>query len=747
MNADDQQLLAGDRRNPVEVAWEHPMSFDTAQADAATISSASTHTRASLLKRLILLGEWLLLLAAVAYIGGRALPKAWQRLNTDFPNYYVTARLLREGYSTNRVYEWIWIQRQKDRMGIGPADQPVVGFIPHTPFSALLMRPLTYWPPLAAKRIWIVCNLLLVAAVVSLLRSLTQLPWRGIALLTCLNFPLLRNLEYGQYYIVLLFLLTAALWLYVREKRFSAGMLIGVAAALKLFPALFLIYFLRKRDLRAGLGLMTGALVSVAASVWAFGPGLHRIYLTQVLPWALRGEANDPYNLRSGSLSSLLHRVLIYEPEWNPHPLTHAPAVFAVLHPLLQMLILVPVIYLITSRRDDWRQVEMEWSSFIVALLAISTLTAFYHFTLLLLPVSVMAAMFWQEGERLTLGLLLILYLGICFPKWPVAAAGGWRVFLSMPRLYLLLSLVVLCCVSLSRRRKEEGEHRTERWIWAAALCGVVVFQVATTLHHQRGVYESRAARLITSPEFDLSSEPLARADGQVAFITMRVDGYAEASLDSLGVHLRPNTADQLSHTAAAETSWIEEAGTRRQIVRSAPNEPASVELTNAENPVASPDGRWLAYLLTHSGKGELWIRPLQASHRADTQVTNANFDVEEMSFLPDGSLIFAASTADSPSALYMRTQDGSIHPLNVSDARYPAASPDGRWLVYSLLHRGAWNLWLQDLQSGATRRLTDADCNDIATTWQLDSKTIIYASDCGRALWSTELYRRNVVR
>ena len=720
------------------------MSFVTAQADAVTIPSAPTHARASFLKRLIVVGEWLLLLAAVAYIGGRALPKAWRRLNTDFPNYYVTARLLREGYSTNRIYEWIWIQRQKDRMGIGPADQPVVGFIPHTPFSALLMRPLTYWPPLAAKRIWIVCNLLLVAAVVLLLRSLTQLPWRRIALLTCLNFPLLRNLEYGQYYIVLLFLLTAALWLYVREKRFSAGMLIGVAAALKLFPGLFLIYFLRKRDLRAGLGLIAGALLSVAASVWAFGPALHQIYVTQVLPWALRGEANDPYNLRSGSLSSLLHRLLIYEPEWNPHPLTHAPGVFAVLHPLLQMLILAPAIYLMTSRRDDRRQVTMEWSTFLVALLAISTLPAFYHFTLLLLPVCVFAAMFWREREHLGLGLLLTLYLGISFPRWPAPVANGWRVLLSMPRLYLLLSLAVLCFVTLYRWRKGEGEQRTERWIWAVALCGVLVFQITATLRHQRGVYESRASRLITSPEFDLSTQPLAQ-DGQVEFITMRVDGYAEAWLNSSGVHLNPSTADQLSHTAAAQTTWTEEAGARRQIVRSSPNQPTRVELSDAEYPVASWDGRWLAYLLTHGGKGELWIRPLQEPHGADIRVTDATLDVEEMAFLPDGAVIFAAATVNSSSALYVAAKDGSVHALNVSDARYPAASPDGQWLVYSHLRRGVWTLWLRDLRTGATRRLTDADCNDISTAWQ-DSRTILYASDCGRALWSTALYRQRIL-
>ena len=71
--------------------------------------------------RFVEIAEWLFLLIALAYLGGRTLPRAWERLNTDFPNYYITARLLREGYDTSRIYEWIWIQRQKDHLGIiGP---------------------------------------------------------------------------------------------------------------------------------------------------------------------------------------------------------------------------------------------------------------------------------------------------------------------------------------------------------------------------------------------------------------------------------------------------------------------------------------------------------------------------------------------------------------------------------------------------------------------------------------------------
>ncbi len=148
-------------------------------------------------------------------------------------------------------------------------------------------------------------------------------------------------------------------------------MLLGIAFGLKIFPVLFLLYFARKRDWRAAGGLLLGGFATIAASIAAFGWPLNRLYATQVLPWALRGDAMDPYNLASSSLSSLLHRLLIFEPEWNPHPIAHAPALFAVLHPLLQLLILSPAIVW-SIPEDIARQLLLEWAAFLVGLLAIS---------------------------------------------------------------------------------------------------------------------------------------------------------------------------------------------------------------------------------------------------------------------------------------------------------------------------------------------------------------------------------------
>jgi hypothetical protein len=133
-------------------------------------------------------------------------------------------------------------------------------------------------------------------------------------------FHLTRNFLYGQYYVFLLLVLTFACWCYARQERFLSGLLVGLGFGLKIFPIIFLGYFLRKRDLKAFTGGVVGATGAVIASIAVFGWQANRVLFNQVLPWTLRGEGLDPYNLSSASVATLLHRLFIYEPQWNPSP-------------------------------------------------------------------------------------------------------------------------------------------------------------------------------------------------------------------------------------------------------------------------------------------------------------------------------------------------------------------------------------------------------------------------------------------
>ncbi len=711
-----------------------PSSVNRVPGNAAQVRG---HRSARSTAAWIVIVEWMLSGLMAVYFGVHTLPAAWKTLNTDFPNYYLTARLARQKSETSRIYEWIWLQRQKDHQDI---DQRIVGLVAVTPFSSLAVWPFAAMPPLAAKHCWLILNIALVVAVAVLLRSLTRQPWRRILLVAALSVPLNRNFLYGQYYVSLLFVFTLACWCYVHQKRFLSGVLIGLGFGLKLFPLLYLGYFLRKRDFKALAGGVIGSAAAAISSIAVFGWQANHVFFNQVLPWALRGEGLNPYDLSSGSITTLLHRLFIYEPQLNPSPSIYAAWMFALLLPLAQTVLFAPALLLAEPRNNNPRRLHLEWSVVLLASLAISTAPAGYHFTLLILPVCLM----WEAvEERLgwaATAALLFLYAAIGYPGWKIMGAmSPWALF-SVPRLYIV---VLLCFVAywLLAWQKRDGKQTRETWLWAGAFVLLMLLDIASGLRHQNGLYADYQWRLPTSANMLQANAPVTQND-TILFTAMVPAGYHTAIQKDDGISFDTGAVDQLAVTATSVERWTEETERESMIVSSVSGREV---IRQAESPVASPDGRWLAYLREEHGRGSIWLRALDQPGSRDSGLTPVEFDVQEMSFVPNGSLIFSAESNRGRPGLFVVDQAGAISSLGSEEARYPAVSPDGHWLAFSRLQSGNWHLWLRDLHNGRTSRLTHADCNNVAPTWASDSKTLVYASDCGRALWFTALCRRRI--
>jgi TolB protein len=63
----------------------------------------------------------------------------------------------------------------------------------------------------------------------------------------------------------------------------------------------------------------------------------------------------------------------------------------------------------------------------------------------------------------------------------------------------------------------------------------------------------------------------------------------------------------------------------------------------------------------------------------------------------------------------------------NTWDDITPAISPDGKWLAYASNQNSYWDLYLLELASGATIRLTDTPEYDAAPTWSPDGAFLAY--------------------
>src|ERR1700761_8369283 len=375
---------------------------------------------------------------AVLFLCMYSLPRAWRTLNTDFPNYHTASRIAHEGYDTSRMYEWSWIEREKDHRGV---DIRVIGPIPLTPFSMLVAWPLVGLSPLTAKHVWIVLNLAFLLPIGWMLRLMTGLSYQRIGLVLLLSFPLYRNLLYGQFYVLLLLLLTAACLSYLRGYRALAGALVAIAAASKIFPLLLFLFFLQRRDWRALVSAAITGISTVALSVAVFGVNVNRTWTEEILPWATRGEGLGTYST-AASISAVLHRLFLSEPQWNPNPWHYSPLVYALLAPALPMLALAPAILLIRRRDESKRQILLEWSALLTAALAISAMPASYHFVLMVFPVCVLSGILLQDKRYGWLLALIVAYLGIGYPISMPERPSTLAFLLHIPRLPLMMAVL-----------------------------------------------------------------------------------------------------------------------------------------------------------------------------------------------------------------------------------------------------------------------------------------------------------------
>ena len=682
---------------------------------------------------------------AVLFLFLHTVPRAWRTLNTDFPNYYMSARLAHEGYDTSRMYEWSWIAREKDHRDV---DVRVIGLLPITPFSTLAVYPLVKLAPLTAKHVWILLNLVCLIPIGWMLRGMTGLSYRRIALALLLSFPLHRNLLFGQLYVVLLLLILAACWSYLRGFRALAGALLAIAAACKIFPVLLFVFFLQRREWRAlAAGAFTG-LAAIAVSVAVFGWNVHRTWLSEILPWVMHGEGMQPY-AAVASISSVLHCLFLSEPQWNPHPWHASPLSFALLMPTLQMLALAPAILLI--RRDDKTQsrILLEWSALLAASLTISTIPASYNFVLMAFPLCVLASVLVRRESFWWLSALVIAYLGIGFPLAVPLTASGLAILLFVPRLFLMLAVLWgIYALQWGDRTAKKSRRDWTRLAWAAAMVASVLLSIRSTLVLERAERQEYAYRLPLLTQGFLNSAPEPTSTG-VRYAAFTPNGYHLITQDQSGGPSASSANapyDELSFGGRLGQLWVERASSfRSQIVDV--QRSSEVVIDDARDPMPSADGLSLGFLRDDHGRGRLMVRAsLDSGGGNEVALTPPQLNVYEASYRSERDYAFSAVEDGRPPQVYLTDANHANAPLMLGESRYPALSPDGRWLAYSHLHNGVWNLWLRDPNTGMTRRIADVPCNQIQPAWDSDSKTLLYGTDCGRSVWFTAVARRRVI-
>ncbi|HUI54214.1 MAG TPA: glycosyltransferase 87 family protein [Bryobacteraceae bacterium] len=668
--------------------------------------------------------------------------EGWTHIETDFPNYYSAAVLTLHHEPLRNFYDWTWFQRHIHYAGI---DHQLGGYIPFTPLTMLHTLPLASLPPQRAKQVWMILEILFLAAVIILVVRLSGLDPAVVLLLTLASTSALStNFLFGQDYLLLLLLLAAAAWCLLRGRPFAAGGLLGLVFAIKLYSAPFLFYFAVRRQWRALLGMLASMTFFACVAIAIFGFDGVRYFATAVLPRAIDGAVIDPYNPGFATMTAFLRHSFVPEAELNPHPLFDFPALMFFLRSCY-VLGLIGTALLVVAKKS-WSEAGC-FAWFLLVTFAVSPNTASYHYIMLLLPIALLLGetpdssgihpfpdgrgseaakqrLAWRAG-------LVLLYVLVQLPLRP------WDAWL-FPKAWLLLALVVCAAwpgfPSLSCAT-------------AVALASLVlVIAAADTLRrvHARAAETPQiATHAVIVPMQNSASAP-AVAGGEIVYQTMAQGRYLIRAAAGSEIHDYPFDGDAFHPTLARPVGpiYFELATQGHSRICSfsrlnpRPEVIVGPELDPIE-PAVSPDGAVLAFV----SRGSLYLR-----ENGSLSLVFASHEAATPTFFPDGRRIaFAEGPPGHRSILAVSLAGGAAQTLIAGpDSFSPAVSPDGRLLAY-VSETGTRQVWIRDLISGGSRQVSSGACNNDSPAWRADSRSMVIASDCSRGLGSPALYTIHV--
>jgi hypothetical protein len=181
----------------------------------------------------------------------------WNKANTDFPNYYVSAQLLIKGHLADAydvaLFNTAIHEYNSEASGL---------FVMYPPTTSLLALGLTSFDLLNAKRIWILISLIAIVGIVFLLKSICNIDKTSASVILLLSgFSLYNDLMLGQVYLVMLAFIILGWHALVQNKAILSGMSWGFVAAFKFLPLFFIPFLLFKKQYKITFFLLLSFMV------------------------------------------------------------------------------------------------------------------------------------------------------------------------------------------------------------------------------------------------------------------------------------------------------------------------------------------------------------------------------------------------------------------------------------------------------------------------------------------------------
>jgi hypothetical protein len=366
---------------------------------------------------------------------------------------------------------------------------------PNPPIMALLLRPLAELPPLFGSLLWFWLKVGMAFLVYHWVFRLVQdegrpFPvWARVLAVALTLRPIAGDLTHGNVNIFILFIVVGALVAFRAGRDATSGLVLGLAIACKVTPALFVPYFLWKRAWRA----LAGCGIGLVLSLWLV-PGLflgfeRNVCLlgewtdNMIVPYVVHGKVTTEH--QNQSLPGLVYRLTTRLPsftEWDQKIWSYVPVAYhnlLSLDPALAGLLVklcmfgFAIIVVWTCRtpslqRRRWR-LAAEYSLVMLGMLLFSERTWKHHCVSLVLPIALLV--YCLATQRLAVGRRRLIIVVLIMSSVLMASTGSGLFGSGADEIAKLAEvygayvwanlLLVVALVALLRQRPSVGAYQS----------------------------------------------------------------------------------------------------------------------------------------------------------------------------------------------------------------------------------------------------------------------------------------------
>jgi alpha-1,2-mannosyltransferase len=282
------------------------------------------------------------------------------------------------------------------------------GFV-YPPFGALLIRPLALLSAHPAMVVWLWLTLACaVTGAIVVARTALPSSWPRVelAVLAAIAFaPATYNYWHGQINPVIFLLLAISYWAYVRDRQVTAGVLLGLAAGIKIAPVIFLIILIRRRWWRGTAAMASTGVVTLALGTLTVGGGATITFFSKVFPGLNRATGWIYDQSLGGAISRLADQsVLVVQP---------TSVLVQVANVVAALLVLGLAAWVIRPESRSREERGAEFGLAITAMLLAGGIAWYPHFVHLIIPLfcvlGLVAARGWRAERSTALAAVAVL--------------------------------------------------------------------------------------------------------------------------------------------------------------------------------------------------------------------------------------------------------------------------------------------------------------------------------------------------